>query len=173
MQDLVDAHRIVDGPHGGLFEAAVHKGTCYYLLLAESAYGDTAQVLPPPLLIEECKLIHSVQRCPQFNAAVPFVKQDQLVTHNSFIPGLVRIGPNAHCVSAFANESCGRSLKQPVQHPTRSIEIPNMVISLDVTLFKYVSASAALSPMQFVQAYRHGAAVLQGTFGILHTDRLA
>lgn len=148
LQDLIDEHRITDGIHKGCIKAAVHGGTCYYVLLAESAYKDTAAHLPPPLLIDECQLVYNVERYPQFAAAVPFVRQDQLVTHSTFIPGLVRLGTDSHSASAYSSEPSGRSLKTPIQHSTQSVVIPNLAILLDATVYRFVSIaeSAAISP---------------------------
>lgn len=141
LQDIIDEHRIVDGPYRGCAKAAVHRGTCYYVLLAEGAYKDTAAHLPPPLRFDECQLVHDICRCPQFAAAVPLLRQDQLVTHSTFIPGLVRLGPNSHSESAYSSEPSGRSLQTPVQHSTKNIELPNLVITLDATVFRYASGA--------------------------------
>lgn len=164
----MNENRIVEGIHKGCVEATVYTGSCCYVLLAESAYKDTAAHLPPPLLLDECRLVHDVRRYHDFAAAVPFVRENQLVTHGDFIPGLMRLGSKTHTPSAYASETSGRNLKVPIQHSTHSVVIPNLAISMDATVFRYavflfcqhrnlqrVDLDALLPMMQGTSWYMH------------------
>lgn len=95
--------------------------------------------LPPPLVLESCRAIYTCGCRASFDAARPYLLQDQLVTHTTFIPGIARNGLSIKEVqnpSDAAVRAAGKCLENVVQHPTQSVELQGLAISVDKSIFR-------------------------------------
>lgn len=95
MQDTHSSCLVAKGPHQGLVKAEVFQGSSQYLLLADSARNNasdnSANVVLPPVPIPGCIALYATSLCSGMDAAVPYLRPDELVSQETLIPGLVRL----------------------------------------------------------------------------------
>ena len=139
MQELQQKHVIDKGPHAGCLGTKVYQGSCCYILLAEAVDRETSASLPAPLALESCRVIYAYEPCRQFEAARPYLRQDQLVTHTSFIPGILRSDGVLQRTVDYAEAPVGKYLEHVVQQKTQSIELQGISFSVEATAYKCAS----------------------------------
>lgn len=140
MQELQRKHLVEKGAHAGCFASKLYQGSSAYVMLVESAPNAMAASLPSPLVLESCRTIYTCGCSDSFDVARPYLLQDQLVTHTTYIPGIARnsisVKEAQHSPDA-TGKAVGKCLANAVQHPTQSVVLQGLAISIDKSIFRY------------------------------------
>lgn len=103
--------------------------------------------MPSPLILESCKLVYTCGFSPVFDAARPYLLPDQLVTHTSTIPGILRSNINSNHVphgNAVLDSTVSKPLDNIAQHPTKSVELGALTFHMEKSVFRYACRSVHL-----------------------------
>jgi hypothetical protein len=143
VQELQQKHVILTGAHAGCLASKLYHGSSAYVMLAESTPTSMHKSLPAPLVLESCRAIYTCGLSPKFDAARPYLLQDQLVTHASCIPGLSRTshGVEAKHMSDTTGWGVAKCLDNVVQHPTHSVELHGLTFSIAQGMFRCASSA--------------------------------